>query len=52
MPETTVFVVVSGARTGVVFARLPEATTKIVASGTGGDEEKQAEEKEEADQDK
>ena len=52
MPETTVFIVVSGAHTGVVLARVPETTVKIVVSGTSGDEDKEAEDKEEANQDK
>ena len=34
VPETTVFIVVSGAHTGVVLAHVPEATLKIVVSGT------------------
>ena len=50
--ETTVFIVVSGARTGVVLAHVPETTSFIVVSGTWGDEDKEAEDKEEANQDK
>ena len=36
VPETTVFVVVSGTRThtGVVLAHVPETTSFIVVSGT------------------
>ena len=52
MPETTVFVVVSGTHTGVVLAHVPETTSFIVVSGTWGDEDKlEEEEKEEANQD-
>ena len=52
VPETTVFIVVSGAHTGVVLAHVPETTVKIVVSGTWGDEDKESEDKEEANQDK
>ena len=52
MPETTVFIVVSGAHTGVVLAHVAETTVKIVVSGTWGDEDKESEDKEEANQDK
>ena len=52
VPETTVFIVVSGAHTGVVLPHVPETTVKIVGSGTWGDEDKEAEDKEEANQDK
>ena len=34
VPETTVFIVVSGAHTGVVLAHVPETTSFIVVSGT------------------
>ena len=34
VPETTVFIVVSGARIGVVLAHVPETTIFIVVSGT------------------
>ena len=34
VPETTVFIVVSGAHTGVVLAHVPETTVKIVVLGT------------------
>ena len=33
VPETTVFIVVSGTDTGVVLAHVPETTAKIVVSG-------------------
>ena len=52
VPETTIFIVVSSAHTGVVLAHVPETTIKTVVSGTWGDEEKQAEDKEEANQEK
>ena len=52
VPETTVFIVVSGAHTGVVLPRVPETIVKIVVSGTWGDEDKEAEDKEEPNQDK
>ena len=45
VPETTVFTVVSGAHTGVVLAHVAETTSFIGASGTWGDEDKQAKEK-------
>ena len=45
MPETTVFIVVSGANTGVVLPHVAETTSFIVVSGTWGDEDKQAKEK-------
>ena len=44
-PQTTIFIVVSGAHTEVALADVPETTIKIVVSGTSGDKEKQAEEK-------
>ena len=34
VPETTVFIVVSGTHIGVVLAHVPETTIKIVVSGT------------------
>ena len=34
VPETTIFIVVSGAHTGVVLVDVPETTIKIVVSGT------------------
>ena len=34
VPETAVFIVVSGAHIGVVLAHVPETTIKIVVSGT------------------
>ena len=52
VPETTVFTVVSDTHPGVVFAHVPETTAKIGVSGTWGDEDKQAEDKEEAKQEK
>ena len=45
LPETTVFLVVSGSHTGVLLAHVPETTSFIVVSGTWGDEDKQAQEK-------
>ena len=51
VPEATVFTVVSGAHTGVVLAHVPETTVKIVVSGTWGDEDREAEDKEDANQD-
>ena len=45
MSETTVFIVVSGADTGVVLADVPETTAKIVVSGTSGAEDTEAKEK-------
>ena len=51
VPETTVNTVVSGAHTGVVLAHVPETTSFIVVSGTWGDEDREAEDKEDANQD-
>ena len=34
VPETTIFIVVSGAHTGVVLVDVPGTTIKIVVSGT------------------
>ena len=45
VPETTIFIVVSGAHTGVVLVHVPGTTTKIVVSGTWGKKEKPAEPK-------
>ena len=36
MPETTVFLVVSGTYTGMVLPHVPENTSFIVLSGTSG----------------
>ena len=33
LPETTVFLVVSGTHTGMVLPHVPETTIKIVVSG-------------------
>ena len=45
MSETTIFIVVSGARTGVVLAHVPETTIKTVVSGICGLRQKSAEPK-------
>ena len=34
IPETTIFIVVSGTHAGVVLAHVPETSIKLVVSGT------------------
>ena len=43
VPQTTIFIVVSGAHTGVALADVPETTIKIVVSGTWGADKKHTE---------
>ena len=43
VPETTIFIVVSGTHTGVVLVDVPGTTTKIVVLGTSTEKGKPAE---------
>ena len=45
VPETTIFIVVSGSHTEMGLGGVPETTIKIVVSGTSGEKEKPAEPK-------
>ena len=45
VPETTIFIVVSGPHTEMGLAGVPETTIKIVVSGTSGERGKPAEPK-------
>ena len=50
VPETTIFIVVSGPHTEMGLGGVPETTIKIVVSGTSGEKEKPAEPKKGANQ--
>ena len=45
VPETTIFIVVSGQHTDMGLGSVPETTVKIGVSGTSGEKEKPAEPK-------
>ena len=45
VPETPIFIVVSGTHTAMGLGGVPETTTKIVVSDTSGEKEKPAEPK-------
>ena len=50
VPETTIFIVVSGQHTEMGLGGVPQTTVKIVVSGTSGEKEKPAEPKKGANQ--
>ena len=50
VPQTPIFIVVSGPHTEMALADVPETTIKIVVSGTSGERGKPAEPKKGANQ--